>query len=325
MTRSDPRPRPDPSGIDFGTLETLCLLHRTGSFTRTAELLEVNQSAVSYTVDKLRRLFDDPLFVREARRQVPTERCSAIVAEAARMVQDFRRLAAPDSFDPATTHARFVIACNYYERLLIIPPLVHALRQQAPGLQLEIVNSGDEGHDRLLAAEADLLIGPFRRLESGFMSRKLTEERYACLMDPSHPAAGSAPELAAYLEFEHVLITYGGLWKSRYVSELEEMGHAFVPAIRVPSPAGVPELIAGTALVATVPHLLAAHLKGPMRLLPCPVPAPFDVLMVWTRRTHDQPMHRWMRDLIARSAKPHLSAQAAPGSCPDRRTGYPGI
>ncbi len=60
---------------DFRALDVLIRVYRFGSFTRAAEDLEMNQSVVSYTIDKLRAVFDDPLFVREARRLIATQRC----------------------------------------------------------------------------------------------------------------------------------------------------------------------------------------------------------------------------------------------------------
>ena len=50
-------------GIDFASLETLRLVYLRMSFTSAAEELRIKQSSVSYTIDRLRRAFDDPLQV----------------------------------------------------------------------------------------------------------------------------------------------------------------------------------------------------------------------------------------------------------------------
>ena len=51
-------------GVDFRALETLQLVYRRMSFTAAAAELNIKQSSVSYTIDRLRKAFSDQLFVR---------------------------------------------------------------------------------------------------------------------------------------------------------------------------------------------------------------------------------------------------------------------
>ncbi len=289
---------PDLLSVDFAALDALCRVHAQGSFTRAAQALGVNQSAVSYTVEKLRRVFADPLFVKEAGRQVPTPRCDAIVARARTLLEDYRDMAMPELFDPAQARGEIVIACNYYERLLVIPAVASRLRREAPGIVLNIVNSSSDGPQKLLDREADFLLGPFQRPESGFYFDELFSEEYVCLMDRDHPAAAGPLDLETYLALEHVLITYGGGWRSRFLMEIENSGHRFAIAMKVPSPAGIGHLVAGTRLVATVPARLARRIGAGQAIVPCPVPAPFRLGLVWTARTNLSPLHRWLRGAI---------------------------
>ncbi|MBA4203643.1 LysR family transcriptional regulator [Pannonibacter phragmitetus] len=293
--------RAGPLGVDFAALNTLHVVHAQGSFSRAAEVLGLNQSAVSYTIDKLRKVFADPLFLRVEGQQMPTARCEQILSTTRTMLDDFLRLAEPDPLDLALIEGRYVIACNYYERMIIIPEIVRDLRQAAPGFSIEIIPSADIGPDQLVRSHADLLLGPFRRNDAAFYSRKLFDEHYVCAMDRDHPLAGKPLTLEDYLALDHVAATYGGLWKSGYLRALEAMGHRLKPSLEVPSPAGLPRLIRTTGYVATMPGLLAQYFSDELHITPCPVPAPFDVLMVWTERVHKSPLHRQIRDIIAQS------------------------
>lgn len=288
----------DPHSIDFAALKTLRLVHDLGSFTAAAEKLDVNQSAVSYTIDKLRRAFQDPLFVRERGFQVSTERCDQIVAKSVEMLDSLAALARPDEFHPEKSDRTVTIACNYYERILMIPRIITALRQNAPAMKVEVVNSRGDGHLRLLEREADVLIGPFLRPESGFYSRRLYSEEYVCLMDPEHPLAGQRMDVERYLDLDHILITYGGTWKSAYLGELERLGHDLRPTLSVPSPAGLQMLISGSSLVATVPRRLARVIGEGLLTCDCPVQGKFDLALVWTARTNASAMHGWLREII---------------------------
>lgn len=289
---------PDLLSVDFAALDTLCRVHAQASFTRAAESLGVNQSAVSYTVEKLRRIFNDPLFVKEAGKQVPTPRCDSIVTQSRRLLDTYRDMATPDAFDPAKAQAEIIIACNYYERVLMIPAIARRLQREAPGIRLNIVNSFSDGPQRLLEGQADLLLGPFLPAESGYYFKELFEEEYVCLMDPDHPSAGGTPDLAGYLAFSHLIVTYGDRWKSRFLQEIEAAGHELTVAMKVPSPAGIGQLVSGTRLVATVPARLARRIGQGQAIVPCPVPARFKLTLAWTARTNTSPLHGWIRDTI---------------------------
>ncbi len=294
MSPSDP----DPRTIDFAALNTLRLVHELGSFTAAAERLDVNQSAVSYTIAKLRGCFHDPLFVREGGRQVPTQRCVHLLAQSVQMLDMLDDMAQPDAFDPERSEHLVTIACNFYERILLIPEIVAELRRQAPRIRIKVVNALDDGHLRLLNRQADVLVGPFARLESGFHSRRVIAEEYACLMDPDHPCADQALDAQTYLGLKHVLINYGDTWKSAYLQEIEAAGYALAPTVTVPSPSGLGTLIAGSDLVATVPRRLGARISERLTSRASPFPGRFDISVVWTARTNASAMHRWLRGVI---------------------------
>ncbi|WP_208985996.1 LysR family transcriptional regulator [Labrenzia sp. OB1] len=290
----------DPMGVDFRALQVLVCVHQLRSFTRAAEELGVNQSAVSYTINKLRQVFQDPLFIRQARRLHATVRCEDIVQQARRLTSEFRQLAAPPDFDPAMASQKFTIACNFYERVLIIPEIVHTLKREAPNLELEIIDASGIGHERLLLNEADLLIGPFERSGPHFYRRDLYQDRYVCLLDPAHPNAGKPLSLDDYLGLDHVLVTYGGQWRSRYLIELERLGKDLKVALRVPSPAGLERLVSGSDLVATVPERLSKAVGAGLRVVDCPVDTSVTIGLVWTTLNHRFPVHMWVRDMVYR-------------------------
>ena len=65
--------------IDIGILRTLVLVYDLQSFSAAAKRLDVNQSTISYAIERLRGAFGDPLFVRNGNGVTATERCAALV------------------------------------------------------------------------------------------------------------------------------------------------------------------------------------------------------------------------------------------------------
>lgn len=53
--------------LDFAALKTLELVYRHGSFAAAATELGMNPSSVSYTIERVRKAANDPLFIRQRR------------------------------------------------------------------------------------------------------------------------------------------------------------------------------------------------------------------------------------------------------------------
>lgn len=292
----------DPMSVDFAALRVLRLVHDFGSFSRAAEVLGVNQSSVSYTIDRLRRAFGDPMFVRQGAGIVPTARCDEIVQDAARMVDAFLALSAPRDFDPAHAQAEITLSCNYYERATLVPHLVRRLRALAPGLRLRVITATVRGREQLSRGESDLLIGPVRIEDAAFYGRRLIGDHYVCVMAEGNPLADQVLDAQRFAAAPQVVVTYGGNWRSRYLIEMEAAGLAPNMVLELPSPATLAAILHGTDLIATVPLRTARFFGAGLRIVACPFPAPFGIDLYWTARTHHAPMHRWLRGMIAQIA-----------------------
>lgn len=285
----------DPLSVDFAALQTLRMVHAQGSFSRAAESLGVNQSTVSYTIERLRRAFSDPLFVRQGGKVVPTGRCIEIVSMASGMVDDFIALSQPRDFDPSQARSAVTLSCNYYERLILIPGLMQVLRASAPGLSLNILASTVRGKDQLDRGESDLLIGPVEIDDGNYFTRRLLDERYVCVMAPDNPLAGRPMDPDTYISAPHAVVTYGGGWQSRYLVEIEALGRRLNHVVNLPSPATLPDMLGGTDLISTVPSRVAQAFGDRVHVAACPFPAPFEVDLYWNARVHHSPMFRWLR------------------------------
>jgi DNA-binding transcriptional LysR family regulator len=289
----------NPLNVDFAALRTLRLVHDHLSFSAAADVLQVNQSAVSYTIDRLRKVFGDPLFVRQGARIAATDRCTDIVERAMALIDDFEALIAPIEFIPEDTDHTFRIACNYYERRIVLPPVVQQFRARAPKAKLEVLSSTAHGKLQLIRSDTEMLIGPIRPDETGFYCRNLLSDRYVVIMDPGHPLAKSPISLEAYAAAPHIVVTYGGSFRSRYLEEAADVGLKINDVMQVPSPASLEDYVVGSGLISTVPERIARSFGKAIKVVESPLPAPFDIDLVWTTRTHHSPKHRWLRDLIA--------------------------
>src|SRR5262245_23918145 len=104
---------------------------------RAASRLSLTPSAVSHGLGRLRRLLNDPLFLRTPKGVVPTARAlelSAPVADVLARVRSVMASVAP--FDPSTSTRRFAIGAPDGISAVVLRPLLAELSRVAPRVDI---------------------------------------------------------------------------------------------------------------------------------------------------------------------------------------------
>ena len=164
-------------------MKLLVALVETGSVTGAAQTLGVTQSAVSHLLNKLRGIFDDPLFVKSGRGGLATARALALAEEARVLLKELERLAAPQNFDPAQWRGLFTIAANDFQRDALLPALAARLRQSAPRLCLRIIASNVPTLEMLRGEDCQLVISPRPPEGSDILQKRLFSDDYRIFYD----------------------------------------------------------------------------------------------------------------------------------------------
>src|SRR5258705_11068241 len=87
--------------LDMRALRVLDVLFRERSLTRAAEALHTQQPALSKTLARLRRYFNDPLFVRVSLHMEPTAKALELEKPVRALLDGMQRLRTEQSrFDP---------------------------------------------------------------------------------------------------------------------------------------------------------------------------------------------------------------------------------
>ncbi len=110
--------------------------HKTVS--RAAEQLRISQSSASYGLEKLRRAFNDPIFLRRGSQMVMTERGKALVHYAQSALPQLEALTEPATFDPKRDKRHFCIAATGYEISSFFATTHKKLREVAPHISIQI-------------------------------------------------------------------------------------------------------------------------------------------------------------------------------------------
>ncbi|APG87666.1 HTH-type transcriptional activator NahR (plasmid) [Sinorhizobium americanum CCGM7] len=290
-------------GIDLGSLKVLVLVSDLGSFSAAANRLDVNQSTVSYTVERLRAVFRDPLFLRQGNRMLPTEKCSELTETARRMLDQLAAFTAEQAFDPVSATGSVTVSCNFHERQIVVPEFCARLRRAAPNVRLVVLESAVHGKRQLKRNECDIVLGPIEIFGEAYFRTHLFTDRYVCVMDPENPLTRAPLDLGAYRSARHIQVNHNGEWQGLYIAALEAKGVPFEPSVVLPSHDNLERIIAGSDLIATIPARLAQGLGDRLSVAEFPLEVPIHIDMYWTARTAQSGLHRWARQLLAEVAR----------------------
>jgi DNA-binding transcriptional LysR family regulator len=288
--------------VDLNLLVALDALLVERNVTRAAARMSVGQSAMSASLARLRRIFDDAILVREGRGLVMTPFAESIVEPLREALAQVERVVnGRPTFDPATERRTFSIIATDYISLVFLHPLLARLAREAPQVELRFFPVAADAADRLQRNEVDLLIHPLEILTDPgrFEHEVLIRDRHVVLADRANDRVRdvftktdlrSHPYLATTIADRP---SYGEI-------QLERLGFETNRVI-VASSVLAPWLIRGTQMVTVIHEHLAQYADAQvgMRLLDPPVPLePVTEAMLWLpRHTHD-PAHLWLRETL---------------------------
>jgi DNA-binding transcriptional LysR family regulator len=177
--------------LDLNLLVALEALLEERHVSRAAERLFISQSAMSKTLGRLRELFDDPLFIRQASGMVPTPRAVALSAQLPEVLQAVQTLVAPSAFDPLTYTGKVRLLVEGHMGVWLIPRLLERLETSAPLALLRTLARAEAPLDLLASGDLDFVIQGER--QSYPPQYQLTTLGYApprLLVRAGHPLEG---------------------------------------------------------------------------------------------------------------------------------------
>jgi DNA-binding transcriptional LysR family regulator len=297
-----PRTPLDAQGIDLKLLRLLDALHACQSVTRTAERLGLSQPTISIGLARLRKMLDDPLFVRTPEGMQATPRTQALMPAVRQVLDGMDLLASVTAqFDAGSSERRFRIFMTDASHVTLMPRLFAHVRALAPGVKLEAATLGPDMAQALQSGEADLALGLIPTLDRGFYQQALFDQDWVCLCNADHPRIGEKFHLKHYLAEAHVGIV-SGTGAQLLESALQKLGKPRRVQLDLPGFLGLPGILSTSDLVATLPRHIGETLAqaAGLRVLPCPVAIEgFTVKQYWHTRYHQDPANRWLRAVCA--------------------------
>jgi DNA-binding transcriptional LysR family regulator len=290
--------------IDLHTLRVLNEIFATGSLSRAADRLSTSQPAISMILRKLRKHFDDKLFVRVGNEMKPTPQAegmrdsvSAAIA-AIEVTLNFRSV-----FDPASTHQTFRIAVSDIGQIVIVPKLLKTLAEEAPHANIELSRIGEHTPQMLQTGLIDLAVGLAPRMPGGFFQRVMYEEGFVILARSEHPRISGTLTLEQFKTESHAVVVSSSSTHLVIDKALEEKHLCRKAAIRLPNFVLLAKLIAETDYITILPRRAGLAMAGDGQITAYDPPfflPKYQVRQYWHERQSRDLRSRWLRDLFMR-------------------------
>ena len=292
----------DISGLDLNLLRVFDAVFRHGSVSRAAHELGLSQPAASQAVTRLRQLLGDPLFERMHGGVRPTPRAERLAVAVRTALATLEvALAEAHSFDPLQANQCFRIHLSDIGEARFLPPLMQALREKAPNVQLETLPMPmAEIADALDRGSLDIAIG-FLPGVTGTQQQVLLSDRYALLLRQGHPVLRDLK--TERLDTEHLrgldyVVVRSHSETLRILRKLELQHQVRLSAAHFMA---VPSIVRQTDLAVIMPAEIAETFveQGGYVMLQADLPeSAFDVSLHWSWRFAREPANQWLRELV---------------------------
>lgn len=309
----------DLARADLNLLVLFEAVLREGHVGRAAARLNLSASAVSHGLGRLRRLLNDPVFLRTPKGVVPTARARDLAGPIGLVLAGARGvIATAQPFDPATSTRQFVIGAPDGVSALFLQPLLAALRGSAPGVDLRLrqlmppaggragATAWEPALIELEARTLDIAVAPFAEVPARFAARLLREEDFVIVTRTGHPFA-LAPTLPRYCAASHLVVSVSGDPYGFVDDALAARGLSRRVALTVPSFFMALAVVAETGMIAAVPRGFAAAYapRSGVTVSEAPLPLPrFRIQVVASKAALQDAGIAWLGDTLLAASAP---------------------
>ena len=267
---------------------------------------------------RLRDLFDDPLLVRTSEGMTPTERALELEPIVREVLSSIDRAVKPRSeFDAENAHRVFRIMASDYAESTLFPSVLGKLRTLAPGLTLDIMTPSDVSFLDVERGKVDMVINRFDSMPQSFHQIHLWNDSFTCVLSPENPVLEDF-SLENYLKANHVWVSKTGMGVGVGVNPddvqrlgwvdlaLNKLGKKRQIRVFTRHYQAAMTLAEQNDLIVTLPTRAALLKRDNPRVVlrepPLEIPA-LELKMAWSPLLQHNPANKWLRKLIADTAR----------------------
>lgn len=294
--------------VDLNLFVIFDAIYREQSVTRVAQQLNLTQPAVSNSLARLRRGFDDQLFIRTPQGMQPTPVADSVIGDVRRALGLLRdSMGVNARFEPSTSEKVFRLGMNDLSQLLVLPGVIDVIKKQAPSAGISCFYlDRQQAVEDLKSGALELLLDVPEVNARDLGHQQLAKLPYVVAMRPGHRLARKKLDLDAYLGEEHVNVSSRRRGRGHTDVALHALGKQRRTVARVQHYTVAAGITAESELLWTVPRVMAARTDLMVKELPFSV-EPLELNLYWARNATVDPANLWLRQLVTEQFNEKLS------------------
>ncbi len=280
--------------LDGKSLRVFLTVIEVGTITGAADKLGITQSAVSHTVEKLREIIGDPLFIRAGRTITPTTYAEQMVGKVESILGELKGLVQTSSFSPAESEIDLVIAANDFQSSLLMPRFYEQVKGKLKRFTLKVISPQLPTVGLLREKKCALAIAAFSPDAADIMQKHLFTINTVVFYDPY--VRDAPKDIENYLDSGHIGLSFLQNFKGGVDDFLGTHGQCRRVEIFVPNFSSIASYLRGTDMLATLPSLM--ELTDMKDFASSPLPFQFSagkMNMIWHQSYQEDVQHKWLR------------------------------
>ncbi len=288
--------------INLNLLKVFLVLMQEQHVSAAAKRLYLTQPAISNSLQQLRELLQDELFIRGPKKMVPTQKALVLAPQIEQAIRQLETVLFYSSdFDYKTSTRTFSLGMTDYAEYVVLPKLYEHVRKIAPHVSLKILHYNDYAPEDFEGEQLELGIGLEKRFPKQLKMERIFTDAAVCAGHKDNPIFKRPLTLERYLQAEHLAVCVFSTGLSRPDQALRKLN--LERKIRLTLPDILPALqtLTTSDLVATFSKNIVLQSEKKYQLKHKPPPfeiAPLHVAQIWHRQQDNDTGLIWLRTLI---------------------------
>lgn len=290
--------------FDINLLTLMEAIWTTRSVSAAARQLNLAQSTVSATLNRLREQLEDDVFVWNGHEMVPTPLASQLMPDVSEVLSGVRSVLGKARGKLADVEHHLVIATADYVAAMVGPELLARMGPGQRALTLGFVEIKPQLINKGSLPDIDLFIFPTNALRvTGLRRQRLYRDSYICIARADNDALYDGMPADEFLALPHV--GYSAVPRAIFSHESllwDDLGGGpnykitmtnYLVFLRIVLNSDAVAIVPRRMIDASPPGLALKWITPPL-LMP-----PLDISMAWKAAHDDDKAHVWLRTVLA--------------------------
>lgn len=292
--------------FDFNLVRIFCTLYETGSLTKTAELLDISQPAISHSLKKLRNFYNDQLFIRNDGRMIPTPLAEQMSNQL--LMSNELILSSLPNQETKTIKKNFIFSMSDMCQSYFVAPLYLLMEEQQNKANIDIIQTQQDNIPHAMRdGQIDFAIGHLPVLndcQDHIIYEKLFDDKFVLMLRDGHPEFCPNQKIA-YDKLE--LIGVKSL-TTGHTDLVKKINHEFENNIMlsIPNYSVAPEIVSKTDFGVIIPKSFAKRFNYENQFIIFDIDIPqniIDIGIYYHKLYRNDYSIKWMREIILNNFK----------------------